>query len=509
MTTNRKRMIKVGIVALVAMWAGWVSYESQHLDVPAEAPLGIGGFGGGPIAPGAPGFFGVANGSGLSGSGLTTNVERVNEGSGLTWCSGAVCVGQGSGITVDSSSIRTNLAGGTGAAGSAVVSLDAYGNVTWGSFVGSISAGSGISVSTSGAADTVAVHAGSGLTADGTNVRVNNGSGVTFNSGAVTINAGSGLTLDSTNLRTNISTGLAYSGGAIIVSITGGTCSNGQVVTAVSSSGVATCGNAEPNTYGNTHYASNEDFIAQGTTSSRSGPWAFAACQGTAVAPTMSASRTHPGVENISAGTVRPASMGFATAISSGAPFDPAYVTGLEMDAVVGFQTLDDGTDKYVAQYGLFNTCNSTPYNANTGCFFMYDHNNTATSGANGSNLDKWEIECVNNATRKIYLLDGSNEVAADGTFTTINSPISALSISTSSTDSNWQHLKIAMTSNTEADFYINGTKVGQFLNATDLPPSGTEIGQGMIMTSTAGANARTFSVDFMHLEYDLTARSP
>lgn len=409
----------------------------------------------------------VAAGSGITADSSST---RANNGSGLTWCSGATCVGAGSGIAVDATSVRTN-------------------------------SGSGLTYS-SGALIT---NSGSGLTYSSGALITNAGSGLTYNSGALITNAGSGLTYSSGALITNVGTGLGYSAGAVVVSIAGGTCSNGQVVTAISSSGAATCGNAIPNDYGGTHLEWNDEFI-YGTTSlgQTATGFGFWLSQNGGTTGTLGQSptvyNTRPGIWEMATGTNAAGRSAFAAfgSTSTTMNLDASQET-ITIGVTVGFPVLSTSSEEITWYGGTGDVLSSA--NQTDGCGFLYDRGNVVTSGDNSGHASVWECYCANNGSRTVFRMDGSR--VSDASFTTVNAPIAAL---TTPSSSNMDALQLIQTS-TEADFYYHGTLSCKI--TTNLPGASTRV-MGvifeMLKTTGAGATSTLAEVDRVRIALDLNS---
>jgi hypothetical protein len=401
---------------------------------------------------------------------------------------------------------------GTGSSGSPLTSSGDISAVT---------AGSGMTGGASSGAATLAVNAGSGITADGTSTRVATGSGLTFSSGNVITNAGSGLTYSSGALITNAGSGMTYnagafqpnlgaqmtfSGGAIQPNLTGGTCSNGKAATSLSAVGAVTCGDVGKNgaNYAGTHFEWATDFVgttsALSTTSVVDDMFTLSVSAGGLAAPAAN-SGARPGLIDLTTGasaTGRSTLAGSVTAVDFG-------LGSWTWESVTGVATLSTGVQGYSVIEGFFDALTVDQVD---GCYFLYDRENTAaapTTGAgNSGNLDKWACVCAANSVRTEYVMDGS--VTSDGSFTTVNSPVAALTLPNTNID----HLKVVMTTDSLAEFFINGTKRCQI--TTHIPTGSARVtGWGIqILHNGAGATARTLTADYARAAVDLTsARSP
>lgn len=284
---------------------------------------------------------GVTAGSGITADGTNT---RVNEGSGMTWCSGAACVGQGSGMTIDATVIRTNLAGITLGAGSAVITMDRYGAMTGSAMVNSVAAGSAMSVSTTAGVVTVA-----------------------------------------TNL-------------------TGGACTGGTEMTNISAFGVPTCTYVTLNDYTGTNIEWQDEFIADVASTAF---WAnTTAGAGATVSADQDPGGTRIGILEFGTGTTSTGKESYRSAASSILLGHGTWVvdwiwkvttlsTSVEGYAVtVGMADTASAVDQVDGCYFLYDERNvaSAP----------------TTGAGNSSNLQRQACVCAANSVRTEYVMDGS-----------------------------------------------------------------------------------------------------
>lgn len=448
-TDRTKRILKASAVVVAAAWIAWIT-ASVHGG--SDQARGLSSLGGGPI---------VGGGGGI----------------GKVTITGPLLTGSGT---------SGNPLGAT------------------------VTAGSGLG---SGGAEILYVNAGSGITADGTNTRLNEGSGLTwcsgaactnagsgltYSSGALITNAGSGLTYSSGALITNVGTGLSYSAGAVIVSIAGGTCSNGTVATAVSSSGAVTCGNADPNNYAGTHRQWREEFTQGGSMATTT----FLAWTELTMAGSAESGASTGGVAG------RVGVMQFTTGTGTATGRNSVFTTPTLID--FNSDTLTEG--RVVLDAETLSSASSTTYTLMAGfgdsatavdqidgCYFLYDKANTATSGPNSGNADKWECWCSSNSARTTYLMDGST--TSDESFTTVNQPVAAGSMPST----NVYNLDVKVTGTTRAEFYVNGVKS---CDINTHIPSGSSRMTGFVYEDkvNAGSANYTFDLDYMGLDIDLSS---
>lgn len=350
--------------------------------------------------------------------------------------------------------------------------------------------------------------AGTGSSGSGLTVTVSNGSGLagTGSSGDVLrVGAGSGIDVDASNVVAKLGTGLTYSAGAIVPNLTGGTCSNGRAATSLSSAGTVTCGDVGRNDYAGTHFEWSDEFMV-GTTSLSTqtlflnGQWPFTTATGCGTSANIGTT-TRPGimewVTNTSSGSA-------CNAISSTTAID--FGSGSwTFEATLGVPNLADVTDVYYVLAGFYNVNNAI--DQTNGCYFVYDQADASTNPGSGTATggNFWEIFCVASSVRTGYTLDGQTEASGDGSFVTISSAVAALTLPST----NIYHLKIIMTLASQADFYINGTKVGQILTNIPTGAARTASGIGIRRTNT-GSNNRKLDIDWARVAVDLTsARTP
>lgn len=164
------------------------------------------------------------------------------------------------------------------------------------------------------------------------------------------------------------------------------------------------------------------------------------------------------------------------------------------------FPTLSTATDEYTFISGFFDT--TTSVNQVDGCWIQYDRGNVATSGPNTSNLNDWECWCASNSVRTACVMDGTSVC---GGFTTVAQPVAA----GSAPSTNWYHLKTVVTSNTEADFYVNGVLSCKI--TSNIPTgSGRNTGAGQAWRKSAGTTTLFYYIDWNQLLYNLLSpRSP
>lgn len=133
-----------------------------------------------------------------------------------------------------------------------------------------------------------------------------------------------------------------------------------------------------------------------------------------------------------------------------------------EAKALIGINTLSDGTDTYTYRFGFMDT--TTAADATDGAYFEYD----STTSAN------WLMCTSNNSTR-----------------TKTPSSIAVVA-------STWTLLTIKVNSDgTSADFFVNGVMAGSI--TTNIPTgSGRQTGAKIQMVKVAGTNQRIIYHDFL-----------
>ncbi len=347
---------------------------------------------------------------------------------------------------------------------------------------------------------------GSPLTSSGDISAVTAGSGLSggASSGAATVavGAGSGILAAGAVTAVNLGAGLTFSSGAIIPNLTGGTCTAGQVVTAVSAAGVATCSYVTPNNYAGTHLEWWDEFVNfTCATTQTCGVFLTSVNGAGAAIPTDDAgTTTRPGLLSPTLGTTTTGRVSLHTANSF--LYFGSYASSL-FEATLGVTTLSTSAEEYAVLVGFHDRGQTANVNAANGCYFVYDRGNVATNNNNTTNLDKWECACSNASSRTFFVMDGT--VVSDGSFTTVNAPVAALTLP----DTNMYTLRVVVTSNTLAEFFVNGVKSCQI--TTNIPSVNTRrAGWGFHFLKSAGTTARTFSIDRYRAAIDFTtARSP
>jgi hypothetical protein len=249
------------------------------------------------------------------------------------------------------------------------------------------------------------------------------------------------------------------------------------------------------NAYTNTtHYEWRaEHLFAPAATGVADGPFACT-FSGTGAGFTMAVNPARLGAIAASTGT---ATNGRASC-NTGTALGMGIIKTASQQTTLGIPTLDDGTDKYAVWSGLIQTAAAVDQSA--GCGFLYDHDNTASGGPNGSHLDKLSCWCASAGSRTFYLMDGST--VSDESFTTVNAPVAARTWPST----NILNLNVVFTVGTRAEFYVNNVKS---CDITQNLPSGTTLQAGWSILKSAGTNARTVEVDFTNLVVDQTAVRP
>ena len=287
--------------------------------------------------------------------------------------------------------------------------------------------------------------------------------------------------------------------GTLNVSVPTATCVNGQAFTSNAASGAQTCGNAIPNDYPGTFFQWTDDWIYQqvvSVTGTTIGFWDYTS-SGAGAQLSASGTTTRPGIELFATGTATSGRSGVTTAT---ALIDFGSGTW-DFQTTLGFTVLDDGTDNYGAVMGFSD--GTASLDSTDGCYFMYDKQNTATGGTNTGNLNDLECWCSQNSTRTNFVMDGA--VVSDGGFTTVAAPVAALTLPST----NIITMEVRMIANTEADFYVNGTK--SCVITHNIPTGSARLtGAELLMIKSAGTTSRNMVVDQTQFSVLLnSARSP
>lgn len=171
----------------------------------------------------------------------------------------------------------------------------------------------------------------------------------------------------------------------------------------------------------------------------------------------------------------------------------------------VGWPTLSTSSassaTRYVSLLGFFDT--PTSVDQVTGCYFLYDVGNVATSGANSSNTQDLEAVCVSASARTVYLLNGTG--TCDSSFAKGTVTIAAYS----APSTNMHRLSVVLNGDTSAAFYDGSTEV--CLINTHVPTIvSTRAGHMILEEATSGTGDVLLDVDQTTLSVDLTStRSP
>jgi hypothetical protein len=258
-----------------------------------------------------------------------------------------------------------------------------------------------------------------------------------------------------------------------------------------------------PNTYGGVHYEWNEDFIGSVTANTT-----FFTCNNTGTGSSCgqtstSAAFSRPGWAEMATGTTTTGRAGIQTGFTIA-----DFTSGAWHEATsFGFPTLSTVTDAYAATIGF---TDAITINQVDGCWFQYDNQNVATApgtgNANSATTDKLECWCAANSTRTGYIMDGTT--VSDGSFTTVNTPVAALTYPST----NLMRGRIVMTG-AKAEFYIDsGSGFTKRCEITSNIPNATAraTGYNANIVKSAGTTSRILAVDQVHLAVDLNAvRSP
>ena len=139
-------------------------------------------------------------------------------------------------------------------------------------------------------------------------------------------------------------------------------------------------------------------------------------------------------------------------------PFGNGFTCSLEYRAAIS--ALSDGTDTYEIRVGFMDATGTAPAN---GAYFRYKHS---------VNSGKWQAVTVS----------ASTETAED---TGITAEISVF------------HLfkVIGNAAGTQIDFYVDGVKTNDI--TTNIPTSGTAVGQVAVIEKTAGSTNRILYLDY------------
>lgn len=342
-----------------------------------------------------------------------------------------------------------------------------------GGITGTGSSGSPLTAS-GGAGDIEGVTAGSGLINGGT-------------SGTVTLDVGAG-------------TGITVGANDISVNLAGASCSNGQIVTAISSAGVGTCSDVAPNRYSGTHLEWSEEFLASPvTTTSVRGAW-LNSIANTGTMSSNTGTTTRPGLEQWSTNANAAGRVNFHTSTTMADFGSGSWIS----QWTGGFSTLSTSGEEYEFLVGFFDVTNAV--NQTDGCYFLYDRGSVATAPGSGtvSGGNNWQCWCASGSTRTAYTIGGSGN--SDESFALGTAAVGAYT----APSTNIQTLEVRMTGTTRAEFFYNGTKVCNI--NTNVPTGGSArlTGHGMMMIKSAGTTARTVDIDRLFLSVDLTsARSP
>ena len=138
-------------------------------------------------------------------------------------------------------------------------------------------------------------------------------------------------------------------------------------------------------------------------------------------------------------------------------------------EAAINIPTLSDGTDTYIARFGLQDNAAAE---STDGVYFEYDSGTSAN----------WRIVTANSTTR---------------TKTTTSTAVAAAT---------WMRLKIVINAaGTLATFYINDVSIGTI--STNIPTgAGRSTGVIMNIVKSLGSNNRTIRVDWVHVTYTFTS---
>lgn len=207
-----------------------------------------------------------------------------------------------------------------------------------------------------------------------------------------------------------------------------------------------------------------------------------------------------PGIIRLTTGTTSTGSSSIITGDSV-----VAFVEGKwTYEATVGFPTLSDATNGYIALVGFID---SNVAAQGDGCYFAYDERNNMRTPVNPTNANKLSCYCSSSAADTAFIMNGV--AVSSGSFTTVDTTLTALTYPPSGTM--FRRLRVVMTGTSLAEFFVDGVKSCQI--NTNIPSTGTaRTGAGVFIRKggTAGTASRSIDVDQTRLTVVLnSARTP